>query len=317
MTAAPDEGGDFVRLLDYLKVSRGFDFSGYKISSLIRRVQKRMQQVGVSEYGAYLDYLEVHPDEFAPLFNTVLINVTAFFRDAPAWQGLAEQVLPRILEEKPPDEPIRCWSAGCASGEEAYSVAMLLAEALGEHEYRRRVKIYATDADEEALSTARQGSYPEACAKDVPPELLARYFEKSNDRYVFRPDLRRSLIFGRHDLVQDAAISRIDLLICRNTLMYFNAETQARILARFHFALHRNGYLFLGRAENYRECVLYIEDDGRFVDAASGETLAPQAVIPAWRRSCMTRGATVAANRRAKMQALEDVKTFLKTTLYQ
>jgi two-component system CheB/CheR fusion protein len=240
---------DFVKLLEYLKSSRGFDFSGYKLSSLIRRVQKRMQQMGVASYGDYVEYLEVHPDEFLPLFNTVLINVTGFFRDPEAWRTLAEQILPRILENKSKGEPIRCWSAGCASGEEAYTLAILLAEAVGDQEFRHRVKIYATDADEEALAQARLGSYTAAQVEDVPAALRDRYFEKVNDRYVFRPDLRRSLIFGRHDLVQDAAISRLDLLVCRNTLMYFNSETQAQILSRFHFALSRSGYLFLGKAE--------------------------------------------------------------------
>jgi len=247
--ASEAAGQDFVRLLEYLKTTRGFDFSGYKLSSLIRRVQKRMQQIGINSYPEYMDYLEVHPDEFSPLFNTVLINVTDFFRDAPAWQALGENILPRILETKEEGQPVRCWSAGCASGEEAYTLAMLLAEALGEQEFRRRVKIYATDADEEALSTARQGSYAADKVEAIPADLLSRYFEKNGERHVFRPDLRRALIFGRHDLVQDAAISRLDLLVCRNTLMYFNAETQARILARFHFALNRLGYLFLGRAE--------------------------------------------------------------------
>ncbi|HEY4591320.1 MAG TPA: CheR family methyltransferase, partial [Thermoanaerobaculia bacterium] len=225
------------------------DFSGYKLASLMRRVQKRMQQVGAGSYSEYIDFLEVHQDETTPLFNTVLINVTAFFRDPPAWQVLKERILPRILEEKKEDLPVRCWSAGCASGEEAYTLAVLLAEALGDHEFRRRVKIYATDVDDEALAQARQGSYSAAQLADVPEELAERYFEKAGDRRVFRTDLRRSLIFGRHDLVQDAAISRLDLLVCRNTLMYFNSETQAKILARFHFALNRTGYLFLGKAE--------------------------------------------------------------------
>jgi two-component system, chemotaxis family, CheB/CheR fusion protein len=247
--ATESPASDFVKLLEYLKRERGFDFSGYKLSGLVRRVQKRMQQVGVASYGEYVDFLEVHPDEFLPLFNTVLINVTGFFRDPEAWRALAERILPRILESKGAGEPIRCWSAGCASGEEAYTLAILLAEALGDDEFRQRVKIYATDADEEALAQARQGSYSAAQVEDVPEALRARYFEQVGERFVFRPDLRRSLIFGRHDLVQDAAISRLDLLVCRNTLMYFNGEAQAKILSRFHFALGRGGYLFLGKAE--------------------------------------------------------------------
>ena len=240
---------DFVKLLDYLKSTRGFDLSGYKPSGLVRRVRKRMQQIGIGSYTDYIDYLEVHADEVAPLFNTILINVTGFFRDPQAWQSLAERVLPRILESKGANEPVRCWSVGAASGEEAYTLAMLLAEAMGDQDFRQRVKIYATDVDDEALAQARQGSYTEAQAEGVPPELLGKYFERQGDRFVFRTDLRRALIFGRHDLVQDAAISRLDLLVCRNTLMYFNSETQAKILARFHFALRPDGYLFLGKAE--------------------------------------------------------------------
>ncbi len=241
---------EFVRLLEYLKSSRGFDFSGYKISSLMRRVQKRMQQVGVASYNDYIDFLEVHPDEFPPLFNTVLINVTGFFRDPQAWEVIAEQILPRILEGKGPEEPdpllerrLRLGGGGLHPGHAARA-RRWATRSSGE-----RVKIYATDVDEDALGQARQGSYTAAQVEDVPQEMLASYFELVGDRHVFRTDLRRSLIFGRHDLVQDAAISRLDLLICRNTLMYFNSETQAKILARFHFALNRTGYLFLGKAE--------------------------------------------------------------------
>jgi two-component system CheB/CheR fusion protein len=240
---------EFTKLLDYLKASRGFDFGAYKVSSLMRRVQKRMREIGVPSYTEYTDYLEVHPDEFGPLFDTVLINVTSFFRDAPAWSYLEDHILPRIIEEQDPQRPIRAWSAGCASGEEAFSLAILLAETMGEDAFRQRVKIYATDADGDALSEARQGSYEARRVTGIPQPLLDKYFEKTGNRFIFRSDLRRCLIFGRHDLIQDAAISRLDLLICRNTLMYFNAETQERILARFHFALNRSGYLFLGRAE--------------------------------------------------------------------
>ena len=237
------------RLLEYLKASRGFDFGAYKVTGLLRRVQKRMHEVGAASYAEYLDYLEVHPQEFAPLFDAVLINVTGFFRDPPAWEYLAEHILPRIVEERAPDQPIRVWSAGCASGEEALTIAMLFAELLGEERLRNRVKIYATDVDEGALAEARRATYEARQVEGVPAPLLDKYFEKAESRFVFRPDLRRCLIFGRHDLTQDASISRLDLLVCRNTLMYFNGEAQEKILARFHFALSRSGYLFLGRAE--------------------------------------------------------------------
>jgi two-component system CheB/CheR fusion protein len=239
----------FEALLSYLKESRGFDFTGYKRSSLMRRFSRRMAQTQATDYGEYLDYLQVHPDEFTALFNTILINVTAFFRDPDAWDYLRTEVLAPLVAAKPAGSPIRVWSAGCASGEEAYTLAILLAELLGPEEVRNRVKIYATDVDEEQLAEARHASYGEREMAAVPPELLKRYFEQTGGRFVFRKDLRRSVIFGRNDLVQDAPISRIDVLTCRNTLMYFNAETQARILGRFHFALVEGGALFLGKAE--------------------------------------------------------------------
>src|SRR5262249_44592363 len=183
------------------------------------------------------------------LFNTLLINVTEFFRDAPAWEHLRDDVLPELLAAKEGDEPIRVWSAGCASGQEAYTAAMVLAEQLGDDAYLERVKIYATDIDEEALTTARHAIYTQKQLESVPEELRSKYFERADQRMAFRKDLRRTVIFGRNNLVSDAPISRLDLLICRNTLMYFNAETQARILRHFHFALRDHGVLLLGRSE--------------------------------------------------------------------
>jgi two-component system CheB/CheR fusion protein len=240
---------DFEKLLEYLKASRGFDFGAYKRSTLQRRVQKRMQIVGVDAYTEYLDFLEVHQDEFQHLFNTILINVTSFFRDQDAWEYISKTVVPKVLENRGPETPVRIWVAGCASGEEAYSIAMVLAEALGIGPFRERVKIYATDLDEDALTSCRNANYTERDIQAVPPELVEKYFERTGERYVFDRELRRSVIFGRHDLIQDAPISRVDLLQCRNTLMYFNAEAQERILSRFHFALNDDGFLFLGKAE--------------------------------------------------------------------
>ena len=239
----------FERLLNYLKESRSFDFTGYKRASLMRRVQHQMAQVGVESFDEYDDYLQVHPDEFTALFNTILINVTSFFRDEEAWAYLSNTALPKLLEAIPGDEPIRLWSAGCATGEEAYSLAMVLVEAIGAQAFRQRVKIYATDVDEDALAVARQATYVEKDLRALPEGYVEKYFEPVNGRYAFRKDLRRNVIFGRNDLVQDAPISRIDLLVCRNALMYFNAEAQARIVSRLGFALKPDGILFLGKAE--------------------------------------------------------------------
>lgn len=248
MTDTPNESV-FEALLEHLRRSRGFDFTGYKRSSLMRRVKKRMQVLSLENFTDYFDYLEVHSEEFAALFNTILINVTSFFRDLSAWEFVSQEVIPRIVQAKAGAAPIRIWSAGCSTGEEAYTLAMLMAEHLGTEQFRHQVKIYATDVDEDALGQARLAVYTGKDLEGVPLELQERYFEPVGNCFTFRQDLRRSVIFGRHDLVQDAPISRLDLLVCRNALMYFNAETQARILARFHFALGDEGFLFLGKAE--------------------------------------------------------------------
>jgi two-component system, chemotaxis family, CheB/CheR fusion protein len=236
-------------LLQYLLDERGFDFHGYKSASLSRRIRKRMQAVGLNSFTAYQDFLQADPGEFATLFNTILINVTSFFRDPAAWEAVRTKALPEILAAKAPDEPIRAWSAGCASGEEAYTIAMVLAEALGADEFHRRVKIYATDIDDEALNAARHATYSSRHVEGVPADLRAKYFDEADGVHTFHKDLRRQVIFGRHDLINDAPISRIDLLTCRNTLMYLSSETQARVLSRLHFALNEGGYLLLGRAE--------------------------------------------------------------------
>jgi two-component system, chemotaxis family, CheB/CheR fusion protein len=238
-------------LLDFIKESRGFDFTGYKRSSIERRVAKRMAEVEVDgeRYDEYIDYLELHGEEFAELFNTILINVTSFFRDQQAWEFLASDVLPQLLAAQPREAPLRVWCPGCASGEEPYTVAMVLARVLGDAAFRDRVKIYATDIDEEALDQARHGAYLPRQVEDVPRDALERFFERTDQRYVFRKDLRRCVIFGRNDLVQDAPISHVDLLVCRNTLMYFTADTQSQILRRFHFGLEDDGVLLLGKSE--------------------------------------------------------------------
>jgi len=242
---ALEAGRDFENVLEYLRETRRVDFTGYKRASLLRRFAKRAGELGIDNFPAYLDYLQVHSDELPVLFDKILINVTEFFRDKPAWDYLAAEIVPRMLAR---NGSIRIWSPGTASGEEAYSAAIVLCEAIGPEQFLERVKIYATDIDEEALSKARAG-YLAKDLESVDEDLRTRYFDRQGTRFLFRSALRRAIIFGRHDLTQDAPISRLDLLICRNTLMYFTSEAQGRILARFHYALNDDGYLFLGRAE--------------------------------------------------------------------
>jgi two-component system CheB/CheR fusion protein len=248
MAGDTPETKDFEELVEYIKTNRGFDFTGYKRPSLQRRFEKRMQAVHVGSYGEYRVYLEQHPDEFIDLFNTILINVTAFFRDTAAWEYLRETIVPKLIEESE-GRGVRIWSTGCASGEEAYSLAMAFSEAMSNDAFRDQVKIYATDVDEEALSEGRHGIYTASKVENVPADLRERYFERIEQRYTVKPDLRRAVIFGRHDVVQDPPISRIDLLTSRNTLMYFTPDAQSRILRNFHFALRDGGCLFLGKSE--------------------------------------------------------------------
>ncbi|MFI6510017.1 CheR family methyltransferase [Streptosporangium sp. NPDC050855] len=245
----PDDEREFDDLLAMLKETRGFDFTGYKRTTLMRRISRRLEALKLHDYGEYRDYLELEPEEFNQLFDSLLINVTAFLRDPAAWQTLRESVIPDLLASKRQGAGIRVWSAGCATGEEAYSLAMVLAEELGVDEFRERVKIYATDLDEKALQTARAAVYSERQLAELPDGMRDTYFEPVEAGFAFRRDLRRQLIFGRNDLTRDAPISRVDLLLARNTLMYFNGETQLSIVRRFHFALADPGYLFLGKAE--------------------------------------------------------------------
>ncbi|MBD2778420.1 protein-glutamate O-methyltransferase CheR [Iningainema sp. BLCCT55] len=240
---------EFETLLDYLKHSRGCDLTSYKRSSLMRRFQRRMQRIDIDTYQSYLEYLQCHSHENLALLDDVLINVSSFFRDHDTWQYLALEIIPKIIASKQPDEPIRVWSAGCATGQEICSLLILLAEALGIESCLQRVQCFATDVDESALAQARKGIYSNLEITGIPFNLLQKYFEQTEKGYVFHPKLRRTVIFSRHDLTQNAPYSKIDLLTCRNVFIYLNPEAQTSILVKFHFALKNTGFLMLGKAE--------------------------------------------------------------------
>jgi len=244
----PDPG--FETLLEFVRDARGFDYTGYRRPTLMRRFEKRIQAVGADGWDGYRAFLEEHPDEFNELFNAILINVTGFFRDRETWDVVASHVIPTVLEQKDEQASIRVWSASCASGEEPYTVLILLAEAMGEEALKKRVKIYATDIDEAALGQARDALYTAKQLEGVDASLREKYFQPANGvGFGFRKDLRRCVIFGRNDLHRDSPISRVDLLVSRNTLMYFSPDVQERILANFYFALNRGGFLVVGKAE--------------------------------------------------------------------
>jgi two-component system CheB/CheR fusion protein len=274
---------EFEALITYLAENRGFDFGGYKRSSLRRRITKRMQDVGADDFAGYREYLEANPKEFQALFNTILINVTDFFRDKEAWTVLRETVIPTVLGNWAGHRQLRVWSAGCASGQEPYSLAMLLAEALGEERFQDAVRVYATDVDEEALHAARAGRYTNSEVEAVPAKLLRKYFDRDNDHFVFRRDLRKTMIFGRHNLVTDAPISRVDLLLCRNVLIYLDLKTQRLVLPRLHYALAPNGVLFLGKAETLlARSPLFKAIDAKHRLFAKIGTVPQRGDLPAW-----------------------------------
>src|SRR5262245_45216728 len=240
----------FQTLLDKLSQSYNFDFREYKPASLVRRIETRMHHVRVEGFTAYARFLDEHPQGQLALLNTILITVTGFFRDAEAWSTLADEVIPRIVAEAADTRSLRVWSAGCSTGEEPFSLALLLAEHLADRAADYQIKIYGTDIDEDALSVARHALYRVDQLKDVPDELLQRYFTRDGQLWRLRRDIRRWCIFGSHNLTQAPPLSHVDLLICRNVLIYFGSALQERILARFHYAVRDGGYLFLGRSES-------------------------------------------------------------------
>jgi two-component system CheB/CheR fusion protein len=236
-------------LLQELAEQRGFDFRGYKKTTLERRFHKRMFQLNMGSYAEYGEYIRKNSDEANELLNTILINVTEFFRDPPAWEILRNEILPPLLKQVKPGASFRAWSAGCASGEEAYSVAIILSEFFGPRIPEFDVKIYATDIDDDALTTARRGEYSAEALRRVRPEWRNKYFHGKGMLRVNR-EIRRLVIFGKSNLGQDAPISHVDLLLCRNLLIYFDSELQKQILARLHYALETGGILFLGKSES-------------------------------------------------------------------
>jgi two-component system CheB/CheR fusion protein len=236
-------------LLQELAEQRNFDFRGYKKTTLERRFRRRMFQLNLGGYADYGDYIRKHPDEINQLLNTLLINVTEFFRDPPAWEIMRHEILPSLLKRLKPGHSFRVWSAGCASGEEPYSVAILLCEHFGQRVQDYDIKIYATDIDDEALNTARRGEYSIDSVRRIRPEWRDKYFHGKGLLRVNR-DVRRLVIFGRSNLAHDAPISHVNLLICRNLLIYFDSELQKQILARLHYALEPGGVLFLGKSES-------------------------------------------------------------------
>lgn len=243
-----DEKHTLKELLTQLAEELDLDLRGYKHTTLQRRLARRMQQLGLRSYGEYLKFFRGRPAEKNQLLNTVLINVTEFFRDPQAWDYLAHEVLPEQIKNFASGSVFKVWCAGCSTGEEAYSAAMMVSESLGPRLREYNVKVYATDNDEDALTVARRGEYTEANLRLVPKNIRDKYFTGNQKLRVIR-ELRKLVIFGRANLFRDSPISHVDLLICRNVLIYFDPLAQQQILSRLRYALNEGGVLFLGKSE--------------------------------------------------------------------
>lgn len=253
------------RIATILRNRTGHDFHGYKRNTFLRRVQRRIQVTQTEAIDAYLDYLQQVPDEAQALFNDLLIGVTHFFRDTKEFEFLEREVIPQLFQGKAAGDQLRVWILGCATGEEAYSIGILLREHVARLDAVPHIQIFATDIDGRALAQARVGRYSAAAVKDVTPERLARWFVKEGDTYCVVKELREICIFSQHNIIKDAPFSRLDLVSCRNLLIYLGAELQNRVIPLFHFALRPGGFLFLGNSENVtRHSKLFAPVDRKF-----------------------------------------------------
>jgi two-component system, chemotaxis family, CheB/CheR fusion protein len=256
-------------ILIQLRASTGHDFKHYKRATVLRRIERRLQVTAQPDLATYYNFLQEHPDETKALLGDMLIGVTNFFRDREAFEALERDVIPNLvksLEDTVPHrEEVRIWSAGCSTGEEAYSLAMLLAEQLALGASGAKMQVFATDIDERAITHGRNGVYPEAIITDVPPPRLRQYFAKEkNQHYRVRKEIREKVLFAKHSLLADPPFSQIDLIVCRNLLIYLDREVQRDILQMFHFALRPGGYLFLGSSESADGCLdLFVPVDKR------------------------------------------------------
>ncbi len=256
-----------------LRTAIGHDFSGYKRSTLVRRVERRMHVLGIDTGRAYLTRIRNDADECEALFRDLLINVTRFFRDPDAFEALRAQVVVPLLAERPVEEDLRIWVPGCSSGEEAYTIAMLFAEAARVSGEPLAVQIFATDIDEQMLAIAREGSYPAAALADLPAAMRERYTVPHAERFQIAGSIRDMIRFSSHSLVKDPPFSRIDLVSCRNLLIYFDDRLQQSVVPLLHYALRPGGYLFLGPSESvgrFEHLFRPIDQQARLFERAPG-----------------------------------------------
>jgi two-component system CheB/CheR fusion protein len=240
------------KVIILLRSSTGHDFSLYRRNTLYRRVERRMGIHQIDKIPTYVRFLQENPQELGILFKELLIGVTSFFRDGPAWDQLQKKALPALLAHRPPGTGMRAWIAGCSTGEEAYSLAMLFKESLGRAKSRRNLslQIYATDIDRDAIDKARQGLYPPNIAADISPARLSRFFVKEDSGYRVNKEIRTMVVFAPQNLIMDPPFNKLDIFCCRNLLIYLGPELQKRLIPLFHYILNPDGLLFLGSSES-------------------------------------------------------------------
>ena len=243
--------GIFRKVLILLRDQTGHDFSQYKQSTVSRRIERRLAVNQIQVVDDYVRYAQRTPAEVEALLSDLLIGVTNFFRDPEAYEALEQQVLARLFDSKPSGSTIRVWSPGCSTGEEPYSLAILIQERLDALRRSYNVQVFATDLQPQAISTARTGLYPVSIAADLTAERLERFFvlEADSSAYRIKKNIRDMLIFSEQDLIRDPPLSKLDLIVCRNVLIYMGAELQKRLIPLFHYALNPGGFLFLGTSE--------------------------------------------------------------------
>ncbi|HEX8249763.1 MAG TPA: PAS domain S-box protein, partial [Pyrinomonadaceae bacterium] len=298
-------GESLREILTLLRVRTGHDFSHYKTPTLIRRIARQLQIHNLEDIPSYLTYLRENTGEIQSLLKNLLINVTNFFRDKDAFGELEHEIVPTLFAGKKSKDTVRVWSAGCASGEEAFSTAMLLTEYADRLNDPPKIQVFGTDVDEEAITEAREHRYPESIEADVSPERLKRFFTKEGSFYRIKKELREMILFAPHNVLRDPPFSRLDLIACRNLLIYLNRETQERLMEIFHFALVPTGFLFLGSSEtadgipNLYTPVNKKHRIYRRRNTALGQLLPPQMPLAGkWEASPPLRKTAVAGRRR-------------------
>ncbi|MFD2515523.1 chemotaxis protein CheB [Pontibacter locisalis] len=259
----PSEDSVLQEILDLICSQTKTDFTNYKQGTIKRRVKKRMDHLKVESLEEYLGYLHKKPAEISILCQEFFINVTQFFRDKEAFESIENEVIPKIIEEKGPGEPIKVWVTACSTGEEVYSLAILFQEAFDKLGREATVKLFATDIDQDAISKASKGVYPLSIAKEVSEERLNRFFRFKNEKYIVSEEIRKLVVFAQHDLQKDPPFSRIDLISCRNMLIYLNPGLQNKVMAVFPYALNLHGYLFLGPSEHIGDLKSFFVEENR------------------------------------------------------